>query len=107
MELCLKLNGYNKTIQAKLSFATTNLRGSRKMKKIYELSKLEVGKLQIRLTELVNSGLSDKYILVSTPTELSILDDKDIVITIEAKKYTTVELLNVIEKAAKYDGLSK
>ena len=77
------------------------------MKKIYELSKVEVGKLQVRLTELVNSGLKDKYIVVSTPTQLSVLDDKDVVITIAAKKYTTKELLDVIEKAAMYDGLCK
>jgi len=77
------------------------------MKKIYELSKEEVVKVQVRLTELIDSGLKDRYIVFSTPTQLSILDDKDIVITIAAKKYTTKELLDVIEKAAMYDGLCK
>lgn len=42
---------------------------------------------------------------MTTPTDLEVLEDDQIIIMIDAKKYTTQELLDIIEKAAMYDGL--
>ena len=73
----------------------------------YELSQNEVMDIQTKLENLVKRDIKNEYIFISTPTELIVLDRDSAIITISAKSYTAKELLVVIEKAAKYDGLSK
>ena len=57
------------------------------------------------LKEVVEKELNDEYLLVTTPTDLSVIDGDQIVITIDTKPYTGSELLEIIEKAAIYDDL--
>ena len=57
--------------------------------------------------ELVHEELNDEYLVVTTPTDLEVLNESDVIIKIDAKTYTTKELLETIEKAANYDDLCK
>lgn len=47
------------------------------------------------------------YVVVTTPTDLSVLEDEQSVIRIDARSYTLSELLEAIEKASIYDDLCK
>ena len=51
------------------------------------------------------SELDEKYVVISTPTELSCINDNDVILTIDAKKYTYTELKEIIEKANNYENL--
>lgn len=72
----------------------------------YELGKISFDKLS-KLHDMIKSTLSDDYIVITTPTDISKIDGETIVITIDAKGYTTNELIEIIEKANMYDGLNK
>lgn len=47
------------------------------------------------------------YIVITSPLELSVLEDDQAVIRIDAKEYTLQELLEAIDKASMYDDLCK
>ena len=51
--------------------------------------------------------LDEHYIVITTYTDLTCLNDTDTVLTIDAKNYTYQELNEIIEKANMYDGLTK
>lgn len=57
------------------------------------------------IKELVHNELNDEYLVITTPTDLEVLDENAVVIKINAKEYTTKELLEIIEKANNYDDL--
>lgn len=57
------------------------------------------------LNRLVVDNLNDEYLVVTTPNDLSVLEDSEAVICIDAKHYTLEELKEAIEKAAQYDDL--
>lgn len=59
-----------------------------------------------RFHNMLKSTLPNDYILITTPTEISKIDGNDTVITIDAKEYTTNELMAIIEKAWQYDELN-
>lgn len=52
------------------------------------------------LVQMVDEKLDDSYIVVTTPTDLEVLEDDQAVISIDAKRYT-------LEKASIYDDLCK
>lgn len=51
----------------------------------------------------VKKSLPEDYILITTPTDLTCINDEDIIITIDAKAYSTKELMEIIEKAKSHD----
>lgn len=51
--------------------------------------------------------LDEPYIVITTYTDLTCINDTDTVLTIDAKNYTYQELNEIIEKANMYDGLTK
>lgn len=59
------------------------------------------------LHEVVRNQLPEDYIVITTPTDLSVVDGNVKIIRIDAKEYTTNELLEIIEKSNYYDNLSK
>lgn len=59
------------------------------------------------LAEINHKVLNDEYVVVTTPTDLEVLEDNQAIITIDAKSYTLAELLETIEKASMYDDLCK
>jgi hypothetical protein len=75
--------------------------------KKYDLDYSEVIKIHMHIKEVVEKELNDEYLLITTPTDLSVIDGDQIVITIDAKPYTSDELLEIIEKAAQYDDLCR
>jgi hypothetical protein len=56
-----------------------------------------------KLHEVIRSQLPEDYIVITTPTDLSVIDGDTKIIRIDAKEYTTTELLDIIEKANNYD----
>lgn len=74
--------------------------------KLGELTCFEQQKLHDSIRRVIfENGLD--YILITTPTDLEVLEDTQAVIRIDAMEYTLQELLDVIEKAAHYDSLCK
>ena len=51
--------------------------------------------------------LDEQYIVITTSTELTCLNDNDVILQIDAKKYTYDELKEIFEKANNYDSLCK
>ena len=70
----------------------------------YDFSQKQIDNIHQHLTNMVHRDLNDEYVVVSTPTDISILGRDDVVIRIDAKKYSVPELLTIIEKAAKFDA---
>ena len=60
-----------------------------------------------RSHNMIKNALPEDYILITTPTEISKIEGDDLIVTIDAKKYSTNELLDIIEKAWQYDELNK
>jgi secreted Zn-dependent insulinase-like peptidase len=73
---------------------------------IGELTREQQHNLHEHLKIAVDSNELE-YIVITTPTDLSVLEDDQAVISIDAKDYTLQELLEAIEKAAQYDDLCK
>lgn len=59
------------------------------------------------LKKLIDNNLNDEYLVITTPNELSVLEDSEAIICIDAKHYTLEELKIAIEKAAQYDDLCR
>lgn len=77
---------------------------------MYKIDNETVKRCHDYLTDLVKRELDDKYVVVSFPYDLEVLDEDKAdrtVITIDTKYYTLLELLKVIEKATQYDQLCK
>jgi len=55
----------------------------------------------------VKAVLPDDCCLITTPFKTYMVNPDDKIIYIEAKSYSTSELLEVIEKAEMYDGLCR
>lgn len=51
--------------------------------------------------------IDSEYIVLTTPTELSVVDGDAKIVMISAKEYSYNELKEIIEKANKYDDLCK
>ena len=51
--------------------------------------------------------LDEQYIVITTSTELNCLNDNDVILQIDAKKYTYEELKEIFEKTNNYDSLCK
>jgi hypothetical protein len=67
---------------------------------------------QSRIHNMIYKTLNEKcpednYIVFTTPTDLSVVDGNAKIIKIDAKEYSSNELLEIIEKANMYDGLRK
>lgn len=71
----------------------------------YELDYEQMYKMHMYLKEVVEKELNDEYLLITTPTDLSVIDGDQIVITIDTTPYTGDQLREIIEKAAQYDDL--
>jgi len=50
------------------------------------------------LHEHIQELVGDDYIVVTTPTELDLLDENEKIISIEAKKYSLKEITKIINK---------
>ena len=53
----------------------------------------------------IKNKLGEEYIVITTPTELNMIDGDAMIITIDYKGYSYNELMEIIEKANMYDGL--
>jgi len=51
--------------------------------------------------------LDEPYIVITTPTELTCINDTDVVLTIDAQSYTFEKLKDIFEKANNYEDLCK
>jgi hypothetical protein len=61
----------------------------------------------LKLHNSIQECLPEDYILITTPTDLNIIDGGDTMLVIDAKEYSYDELTDIIEKASMYDGLNK
>lgn len=61
-----------------------------------------VSEIHNYIMEIVKQ-LDDNYIVITSPTEISCLNDNDVVISIDAKDYTYNELKEIIQKANNYN----
>lgn len=85
----------------------------RNTKKILH-QKFKLGELNVYTQQKVHECVKNlvetndlDYIVVTTPTDLEVLEDNQAIIRIDAKEYTLKELMETIEKAAMYDDLCK
>ena len=49
--------------------------------------------------------LGDEYIVITSPFETKCITREEFIITIDGKKYSHDQLMEVVEKASMYDGL--
>lgn len=59
----------------------------------------------MNLHKAISKGLPDDYILLTSPTDLNVIDGDIKIIHIDAKEYSVNELREIIEKAENYDVL--
>jgi len=57
--------------------------------------------------DYIQETLGDDYVVITTPTELNIIDGDTKIITIDCKDYSYNELIDIINKAGSCDGLCK
>ena len=61
-----------------------------------------VSEIHNYIMEIVKQ-LDDNYVVITSSTEISCLNDNDVVISIDAKDYTYNELKEIIENANNYN----
>ena len=72
----------------------------------YDMEKITSERVK-QMHDMLKATLPEDYIVISTPTDITEVKGNDTIITIDAKPYTTGELMEIIEKAWKYDELNK
>lgn len=55
------------------------------------------------LKDILEREFNDEYLIITTPTDLSIIDGDEIIITVDATPYTVNELREIINKSFYYD----
>jgi len=55
----------------------------------------------------IKEALGDDYIVITSPTELKVIDGDAKIIAINCKKYSYKELMDIIDKASYYDALCR